>query len=30
MAAAAIVFFAFYGFDAVATSAEEAKRPGVI
>ncbi|WP_448661970.1 amino acid permease [Sphingomonas sp. CJ20] len=28
MAAAAIVFFAFYGFDAVATSAEEAKRPG--
>ncbi|MBU3076845.1 APC family permease, partial [Sphingomonas quercus] len=27
MAAAAIVFFAFYGFDAVATSAEEAKRP---
>ncbi|SEN68406.1 amino acid/polyamine/organocation transporter, APC superfamily [Sphingomonas gellani] len=28
MAAAAIVFFAFYGFDAVATSAEEAKQPG--
>ncbi|UYY79454.1 amino acid permease [Sphingomonas sp. R1] len=28
MAAAAIVFFAFYGFDAVATSAEEAKKPG--
>ncbi|MXP27062.1 amino acid permease [Altererythrobacter indicus] len=28
MAAAAIVFFAFYGFDAVATSAEEAKEPG--
>lgn len=28
MAAAAILFFAFYGFDAVATSAEEAKRPG--
>ncbi|MPS70797.1 MULTISPECIES: amino acid permease [Novosphingobium] len=28
MAAAAIVFFAFYGFDAVATSAEEAKNPG--
>jgi APA family basic amino acid/polyamine antiporter len=28
MAAAAIVFFAFYGFDAVATSAEEAKDPG--
>ena len=27
MAAAAIVFFAFYGFDAVATSAEEAKKP---
>jgi APA family basic amino acid/polyamine antiporter len=25
MAAAAIVFFAFYGFDAVATSAEEAR-----
>ena len=28
MAAAVIVFFAFYGFDAVATSAEEAKNPG--
>ncbi len=28
MAAAAIVFFAFYGFDVVATSAEEAKNPG--
>nr|ART40411.1 K710 [uncultured bacterium] len=28
MAAAAIVFFAFYGFDTVATSAEEAKNPG--
>ena len=28
MAAAAIVFFAFYGFDAVATSAEETKDPG--
>ena len=28
MAAAAIIFFAFYGFDAVATSAEEAKNPG--
>ena len=27
MAAAAIVFFAFYGFDTVATSAEEAKNP---
>ena len=27
MAAAAIVFFAFYGFDAVATSAEETKQP---
>lgn len=27
MAAAAIVFFAFYGFDAVATSVEEAKNP---
>jgi APA family basic amino acid/polyamine antiporter len=26
--AAAIVFFAFYGFDAVATSAEEARNPG--
>jgi APA family basic amino acid/polyamine antiporter len=28
MAAAAIVFFAFFGFDAVSTSAEEAKQPG--
>lgn len=28
MAAAAVVFFAFYGFDAVATSAEEARNPG--
>ena len=28
MAGAAIVFFAFYGFDAVATAAEETKRPG--
>jgi APA family basic amino acid/polyamine antiporter len=28
MAAAALVFFAFYGFDAVSTAAEEAKRPG--
>ncbi|ESQ78362.1 amino acid permease [Asticcacaulis sp. YBE204] len=28
MAAAAIVFFAFFGFDAVSTSAEEAKNPG--
>ncbi len=28
MAAAAIIFFAFYGFDAVSTSAEEAKNPG--
>jgi APA family basic amino acid/polyamine antiporter len=27
MAGAAIVFFAFYGFDAVATAAEEAKKP---
>ncbi|HEX7012509.1 MAG TPA: amino acid permease [Steroidobacteraceae bacterium] len=27
MVAAAIVFFAFYGFDAVATSAEETKQP---
>ena len=28
MAAAAIMFFAFYGFDAVSTSAEECKNPG--
>jgi APA family basic amino acid/polyamine antiporter len=28
MAATAIVFFAFFGFDAVSTSAEEAKNPG--
>ncbi|ESQ74246.1 amino acid permease [Asticcacaulis sp. AC402] len=28
MAAAAIVFFAFFGFDAVSTSSEEAKNPG--
>ncbi|WP_374394619.1 amino acid permease [Sphingopyxis sp.] len=27
MAAAAIIFFAFYGFDAIATAAEEAKDP---
>src|SRR5262245_47446001 len=27
MAASAVVFFAFYGFDAVATSAEEARNP---
>jgi len=27
MAAAALIFFAFYGFDAVSTAAEEAKRP---
>jgi basic amino acid/polyamine antiporter, APA family len=27
MAAAAIIFFAFYGFDAISTAAEEAKRP---
>lgn len=28
MSAAAIIFFAFYGFDAIATAAEEAKDPG--
>ncbi len=28
MAGAAIVFFAFYGFDAVATAAEETRNPG--
>lgn len=28
MAAAALIFFAFYGFDAVSTAAEEAKNPG--
>jgi APA family basic amino acid/polyamine antiporter len=28
MAAAAIIFFAFYGFDAIATAAEEAQNPG--
>jgi APA family basic amino acid/polyamine antiporter len=27
MAAAAIIFFAFYGFDAIATAAEEARNP---
>ena len=27
MGAAALIFFAFYGFDAVSTAAEEAKRP---
>ncbi len=28
MAAAAIIFFAFYGFDAISTAAEETKKPG--
>ena len=28
MAAASIIFFAFYGFDAVSTAAEETKNPG--
>jgi len=28
IAAAAIIFFAFYGFDAISTAAEEAKNPG--
>jgi basic amino acid/polyamine antiporter, APA family len=28
MAAAAIIFFAFYGFDTVSTAAEETKNPG--
>ena len=28
MAAAAIIFFAFYGFDAISTASEEAKNPG--
>ncbi|RDY69334.1 amino acid permease [Lysobacter soli] len=28
MAAAAIIFFAFYGFDAISTAAEETKNPG--
>jgi APA family basic amino acid/polyamine antiporter len=28
MAAAAIIFFAFYGFDAIATAAEETRDPG--
>ncbi|MBB2963544.1 amino acid permease [Methylobacterium sp. R2-1] len=28
MAAAAIIFFAFYGFDAIATAAEETRNPG--
>jgi APA family basic amino acid/polyamine antiporter len=28
MPAAAIIFFAFYGFDALSTAAEETKRPG--
>ncbi|CAN5183346.1 amino acid permease [soil metagenome] len=27
MAAAAIIFFAFYGFDAISTAAEESKKP---
>ncbi len=27
MSAAAIIFFAFYGFDAIATAAEETKNP---
>jgi len=27
MAAASIIFFAFYGFDAISTAAEEAKKP---
>jgi APA family basic amino acid/polyamine antiporter len=28
LAAAALIFFAFYGFDTVSTAAEETKRPG--
>ena len=28
MAAAAIIFFAYYGFDAISTAAEETKNPG--
>ncbi len=28
MAAAAIIFFAFYGFDAISTAAEDTKNPG--
>jgi APA family basic amino acid/polyamine antiporter len=28
MAAAAIIFFAFYGFDAISTASEEARNPG--
>ena len=28
MAAAAIIFFAFYGFDAISTAAEETRNPG--